>query len=210
MPELEIVVSLNPESLAAERERLAPAFAYVDRHADEFVERLLRLVRMPSVSAHEQQLPETADMVEAMARAAGAETEQIPLDGGPPLVYGKVAGTGPRTLLLYNHYDVQPADPLELWQSEPFAPEVRAGRIWGRGVSDNKGNLVARLCALEAYRADAWRVAVDGEPALRGRGGGRQPAPATAHGLAARAGDCSRWTAASGRAATPTRPAARS
>jgi len=145
-------MSPSPESLAAERERLAPAFAYVDRHADAFVERLLRLVRIASVSAHEQLLPETADAVEAMARAAGAETEQIPLDGGPPLVYGRAAGTGARTLLLYNHYDVQPADPLELWQSEPFAPEVRAGRIWGRGVSDNKGNLVARLCALEAYR----------------------------------------------------------
>jgi acetylornithine deacetylase/succinyl-diaminopimelate desuccinylase-like protein len=145
-------VSLTPESLAAERERLASAFAYVDRHADQFVERLQRLVRMPSVSAHEQQLPETADVVEALARDAGAETGQIPLDGAPPLVYGRVAGTGPRTLLLYNHYDVQPADPLELWVSEPFAAEVRDGRIWGRGVSDNKGNLVARLCALETYR----------------------------------------------------------
>lgn len=145
-------MSLDPESMAAERQRLAPAFEYVDRHADRFVERLQRLVRMPSVSAHAQQLPETADMVQALASAAGAETEQIPLDGAPPIVYGRVAGAGARTLLLYNHYDVQPADPLELWQSDPYAAEVRDGRIWGRGVSDNKGNLVARLCALEAYR----------------------------------------------------------
>jgi acetylornithine deacetylase/succinyl-diaminopimelate desuccinylase-like protein len=145
-------VSLDPERLAAERERLAPAFAYVDRHADVFVERLQRLARMPSVSAHLQSLPETAKLVEELARDVGVETEQIPLDGGPPLVYGKIVGTGPRTLQLYNHYDVQPEDPLDLWHSDPWAAELRDGRVWGRGVSDNKGNLVARLCAMEAYQ----------------------------------------------------------
>src|SRR5689334_15668742 len=146
-------VSLDESALAAERERLAPAFEYVERHADEFVARLQRLARLPSVSAHQESLPETANLVEELARAVGTETEQIPLEGGPPLVYGKIAGTGPRTLQLYNHYDVQPADPLDLWHSDPWAAEVRDGKIFGRGVSDNKGNLVARLCALETYRA---------------------------------------------------------
>jgi acetylornithine deacetylase/succinyl-diaminopimelate desuccinylase-like protein len=145
-------MSLDEQSLAEERERLAPAFEYVDRHVEPFVERLQRLARLPSVSAHAQRLPETADLVEELARDVGAETEQIPLDGGPPLVYGKIAGTGRRTLQLYNHYDVQPEDPLDLWHSDPFAAELRDGRVWGRGVSDNKGNLVARLCALEAYQ----------------------------------------------------------
>jgi acetylornithine deacetylase/succinyl-diaminopimelate desuccinylase-like protein len=142
----------EPLSLAEEREQLAPAFEYVDRHADRFVERLQRLARLPSVSAEGRSLPETAGLVQELADAVGAETEPIPLDGGPPIVHGRLAGAGPRTLQLYNHYDVQPADPPELWHSDPFAAEVRAGRIWGRGVSDNKGNLVARLCALEAYR----------------------------------------------------------
>jgi acetylornithine deacetylase/succinyl-diaminopimelate desuccinylase-like protein len=146
-------VSLDESALASERERLAPAFEYVDRHVDEFVARLQRLARLPSVSAHQESLPQTANLVEELARGVGAETEQIPLEGGPPLVYGKLAGSGPRTLQLYNHYDVQPADPLDLWHSDPFAAELRDGRVFGRGVSDNKGNLVARLCALEAFRA---------------------------------------------------------
>jgi len=145
-------MSLDPTSLAAERERLAPALAYVEHHVDRFVERLQRLARMPSVSAQAQSLPETADVVEELAQAVGVETEQVPLDGGPPLVIGRVPGSGPRTLQLYNHYDVQPEDPLDLWDSDPFAAELRDGRLWGRGVSDNKGNLVARLCALEAWR----------------------------------------------------------
>src|SRR5262245_14461245 len=112
-------VTLDERTLAEERARLAPAFEYVDRLADEFVARLQRLARLPSISAHQQGLPETASLVEELARSVGAETEQIPLDGGPPLVYGKLVGTGPRTLQLYNHYDVQPEDPLELWQSDP-------------------------------------------------------------------------------------------
>src|SRR4051812_41261015 len=147
--------SSSPEApgLLREREELAPVFEYVDRHVEQFVERLQRLVRMPSVSAEERMLPETAALVQELAREVGVETEQIPLDGGPAIVYGRAGGSGPRTLQLYDHYDVQPADPLELWHGEPFAAELRDGRIWGRGVSDNKGNLVARLCALDAYRA---------------------------------------------------------
>ncbi|MFN8634602.1 MAG: M20/M25/M40 family metallo-hydrolase, partial [Chloroflexota bacterium] len=145
-------MSGDPETLARERERLGPVFDYVDRHAERFVERLQRLARVPSVSAHVASLPETAALVQELAREVGVDTEQIPLDGGPPIVYGKLAGSGPRTLQLYDHYDVQPAEPLDLWHSDPWAAEVRDGRIWGRGVSDNKGNLVARLCAIEAYR----------------------------------------------------------
>ncbi len=146
-------MSTATASLEAERTALEPVFAYVDANADAFVERLRTLCRQPSVSAQDAGLQETADMVEAMARAVGAETEQIPLEGGPPIVHGRIPGTGPRTLQLYDHYDVQPPEPLDLWHSDPFAAEVRDGRIWARGVSDNKGNLVARLCAVEAYRA---------------------------------------------------------
>ncbi len=76
------------------------------------------------------------------------------------MVYGELSGTGPRTLMLYNHYDVQPPEPLDLWQHEPFGAEIADGRIWAHGVADNKGNLVARLCA-----ADAW-LAVRGEMPL--------------------------------------------
>ena len=139
-------------SLGVERAQLEPVFAYVDQHADVFVERRRELCRTPSVSAQGLGLEETFGMVQSMARAAGAETQRIDLEGGPPILYGRVEGRGTRTLQLYDHYDVQPPEPLELWRHDPFAADVADGRIWARGVSDNKGNLVARLCAIEAYR----------------------------------------------------------
>jgi acetylornithine deacetylase/succinyl-diaminopimelate desuccinylase-like protein len=138
--------------LTEERTTLQPVFDYVDQHAEEFIERLRALCRQPSVSAQGIGLLETAAVVEQMARAVGATTERIELEGGPPIIYGVVAGTGARKLQLYDHYDVQPPEPLELWRDEPFGADVSDGRIWARGVSDNKGNLVARLCAIEAYQ----------------------------------------------------------
>ncbi|MBV9168711.1 MAG: M20/M25/M40 family metallo-hydrolase [Chloroflexi bacterium] len=138
--------------LTSERSALARAFAYVDERIDEFVQRLQELCRQPSISAQNIGLQETADRVESLARAVGAETERIELEGGPPIIYGRIEGAGGRTLQLYDHYDVQPPEPLELWHHDPFGAEIADGRIWARGVSDNKGNLVARLCAIEAYQ----------------------------------------------------------
>ncbi|MDQ3811735.1 MAG: M20/M25/M40 family metallo-hydrolase [Chloroflexota bacterium] len=137
---------------SSDRASLAPVFDYIDAHAEDFVERLRTLCRQPSISAQNVGLLETADMVEQLSHAVGAQTERIELRGGPPIVYGRIPGNGPRTLQLYDHYDVQPPEPLELWHHDPFAAEVADGRIWARGVSDNKGNLVARLCAIEAYQ----------------------------------------------------------
>jgi acetylornithine deacetylase/succinyl-diaminopimelate desuccinylase-like protein len=95
---------------------------------------------------------ETADMVRALLEELGAHVDVVPTEGYP-VVFGELAGEGTTTLALYDHYDVQPPEPLELWHSDPFAAEVRDGRIWARGVADNKGNLVARACAVAAYRA---------------------------------------------------------
>ena len=79
--------------------------------------------------------------------------------GAAPLVYGELKSSkSSKTVLFYNHYDVQPEVPLELWKSPPFKPEVRDGRLYGRGVSDDKGELVSRLKLIEAY------VKVNGEP----------------------------------------------
>src|SRR5438270_3147049 len=139
-------------SLGVERAQLEPVFAYVDQHADVFIERLRDLCRTPSVSAQGLGLEETFSMVQSMARAAGAETQRVDLEGGPPILYGQIEGRGTRTLQLYDHYDVQPPEPLELWRHDPFAADLADGRIWARGVSDNKGNLLARLCASEAYQ----------------------------------------------------------
>ncbi len=139
-------------SLTADRATLEPVFSYVDQHADDFVERLRSLCRQPSISAQNIGLLETAQMVERLAHDAGPRTQRIELQGGPPIVYGELPGTSSKKLQLYDHYDVQPPEPLELWQHDPFAADIDRGAIWARGVSDNKGNLVARLCAIEAYR----------------------------------------------------------
>lgn len=143
---------MPPSLLAAERAELQPAFDYVDAHADEFVQRLQTLCRQPSVSAQNLGLEQTFHQVKQLAESVGAQTQRIDLHGGPPILYGRIHGKGQRTLQLYDHYDVQPPEPLDLWQHPPFGAEISDGRIWARGVSDNKGNLVARICALEAYQ----------------------------------------------------------
>ena len=126
-------------------------FAYIDEHQKKFVERLQRLCRQPSISAQNIGIQETARMVARVMEEIGMKTESYGTDGAP-VVYGTV-GSGPRTLLIYNHYDVQPPEPLQEWQSPPFAAEIRDGKLYARGAADNKGNLVARLCAVEAWLA---------------------------------------------------------
>ena len=124
-------------------------FGYIDEHRQQFIERLQRLCRQPSIAAQNIGIQETARMVAQLMEQVGIKTELYATDGAP-VAYG-VVGAGPRTLLIYNHYDVQPPEPLGEWQSPPFAAEIRDGKLYARGVADNKGNLVARLSAVEAW-----------------------------------------------------------
>lgn len=124
-------------------------FTYINAHQDEFIGRLQRLCRQPSIAAQNVGMKETAEMVMQLMSEVGVTSKAYGTDGAP-VIYGTV-GSGPRTLLIYNHYDVQPPDPLDQWHSSPFAAEIRDGKIYARGVSDNKGNLVARLCAIDAW-----------------------------------------------------------
>jgi len=129
---------------------LEDVFAYVDEGSDEYVETLRRLCRQPSVSAQDLGVDETAEMVASEMRRVGGDVRLIPT-AGKPVVFAVFQGRGERTLSFYNHYDVQPPEPLELWDSPPFAPEVRDGCLYARGAADNKGNLVARIAAVEAF-----------------------------------------------------------
>ena len=125
---------------------------YIDAHLDETVARLQALCRQPSIAAQDTGMAEMAELVRLMLAEAGAEAQAVPT-AGYPFVLGRFSGAGSKTLMLYNHYDVQPPEPLELWESPPFAADVRDGKIFARGVADNKGNLMARLAAIEAWRA---------------------------------------------------------
>ena len=122
---------------------------YLEHHLDESIAELSRLVAQPSVGAQNWGLVECAELVAEMLRSRGFATEIMATDGAP-VVYGERPGRSPKTLLIYNHYDVQPPEPLELWDSPPFQPTLRDGKLYGRGVSDDKGHLVSRLFAIDA------------------------------------------------------------
>jgi acetylornithine deacetylase/succinyl-diaminopimelate desuccinylase-like protein len=126
---------------------------YLDDHLDESLTELMAYCAQPSVAATGEGIEACAELTAAMLRKRGFEVEVIPT-GGSPVVYGYRRGRSDKTLLFYNHYDVQPADPLDLWESPPFAPEIRDGKMFARGVSDDKGHVVSRLFALDALLAE--------------------------------------------------------
>jgi len=131
-------------------------FRHIDDHLDESIAQLTEMCKLPSVSAHPptaDAIAETAEHVAGLLRDLGFETRVLPkASGGHPVVYAEQPGRSSRTLLFYDHYDVQPPEPLELWSSPPFQPTLRDGKLYGRGVSDNKGNIGARLAALGAWK----------------------------------------------------------
>ena len=134
---------------------------YIEDRQDEAIGQLIHLVSFPSVSAQGTAIHETAQVVETMLQDLGFRTEIVPKWPGNDVVLGELTGASNKTLLFYNHYDVQPAEPLELWSSPPFEPVIHDGKIYGRGVDDNKGNLVARLAAIRALLAVRGQVPVN-------------------------------------------------
>jgi acetylornithine deacetylase/succinyl-diaminopimelate desuccinylase-like protein len=122
---------------------------YIDAHLDESLAELSRLCAQPSVSAQNWGLSETAEMVAEMLRKRGFDTIVYPT-GGAPVVLGERKGRSDKTLLFYNHYDVQPPEPLELWVTPPFEPTQRDGKLFARGVNDDKGHFTSRIFAIDA------------------------------------------------------------
>ena len=122
---------------------------YLDTHMPESIAELSRLCTQPSVSAQNWGLNECAQLVGGMLERRGFKVDILP-SGGAPVVVAERAGRNPKTLLFYNHYDVQPAEPLELWESPPFVPTIRNGKMYARGVGDDKGHITSRLFALDA------------------------------------------------------------
>src|SRR5438105_3247797 len=127
--------------------------SYLETHADEAQTLLEQLCRQPSVAAQNLGMAEMADLIETLLSEVGFRTQRLLTEGAPPAIYGELRGRSDYTLLLYNHYDVQPAEPLELWQTPPFEPTVRDGKLFARGASDNKGEIATRLAAIRALSA---------------------------------------------------------
>lgn len=126
-----------------------PVHAYIDEHFDRFVDELKRMCAQPSVSTKHIGIEEMARLLVDLMRAKGIDARTYPTPGHP-IVVGQAKGQADRTLLFYNHYDTQPEDPLEKWTTPPFEPTIRDGRLYARGATDNKGNIISRLAAVEA------------------------------------------------------------
>lgn len=115
---------------------------------------LARLCAIPSISAKGQALVPCAELVADLMRACGIEAQIMPVPGGPPVVFGEARSRRENvpTVLFYNHYDVQPPEPLDLWHSDPFTLTIRDERAYARGAADDKGHIISRLLALDAVR----------------------------------------------------------
>ncbi|MCY4490467.1 MAG: M20/M25/M40 family metallo-hydrolase [Thaumarchaeota archaeon] len=127
---------------------------YVDLHMDDVISDLQTLIRQPSISAKNEGIEECAVLVGKILKSSGITSEILRLGkNAPPIVYGEIISKSnpDKTLLFYNHYDVQPAEPLELWDHLPFEAVRVGNKIFGRGATDDKGELITRIKAVSAY-----------------------------------------------------------
>lgn len=127
--------------------------SYIETHKERFLEELFGLIRIPSVSAvpeHKQDMLKAAGYIRQNLLAAGAQRAEIMETAGNPVVFAeRIEDPSLPTILVYGHYDVQPAEPLELWKSPPFEPEIRDGKIYARGADDDKGQMFMHVKAFE-------------------------------------------------------------
>ncbi len=131
-----------------------PLDTYLTQHLDDSLSELAALCAQPSVAAQNLGMQETASLVAEMLRKRGFQTQIFPTQGAPVVVAEREGRNPNKTLLIYNHYDVQPPEPLDLWESPPFEPTIRNGHMYARGVSDDKGHFVSRLFAIDALLAN--------------------------------------------------------
>ncbi len=127
---------------------------YVDKNFSSLVSDLQKLIQQPSVSAKNLGLEECAGLIVQMMKKSGIRAELLHIKTGiPPAICGEVKSkkNPDKTLLFYNHYDVQPEEPLELWDDKPFSGKIKGNKIFGRGSADDKGELITRIKAVEAF-----------------------------------------------------------
>ncbi|MFX1297039.1 MAG: M20/M25/M40 family metallo-hydrolase [Promethearchaeota archaeon] len=132
--------------------KLENVFKKIEETEDNTIAKLQEIVRIPSISTENKGI-ECADIIiNIIEKEIGFKTQKISTPGFP-IIYAENMVGAENTLVFYDHYDVQPVDPLKEWISPPFEPEIRDGKLYGRGVQDNKGNLIARIFAIKAYQS---------------------------------------------------------
>ncbi len=134
---------------------------YIEENRERFLEELFELIRIPSISskdAHKDDMYKAAEWVKENLLKKGADLAEVCDTEGPPVVYGeKTIDPALPTVIIYGHYDVQPVEPLELWKSEPFEPEIREEKIFARGADDDKGQMFMHFAAFE-YLVDTGQL----------------------------------------------------
>ena len=140
------------------------AFDYLDANQQRFVDELTQYLRIPSISAHPERDADVHAATEFAKRkleSLGFRTEVWPTRSHPGLYAEKIEDPSLPTVLIYGHVDVQPVDPLDLWTTPPFEPQIRDGAIWARGADDNKGQHYAQIAGVEAVLKTAGRLPVN-------------------------------------------------
>lgn len=144
---------------------------YCDSHRDTYLDELKRWIAIPSVSAdpaHRGDVRACCERLVARMNEIGLQAQLLETNGNP-LAYGSWLGApGQPTILIYGHYDVQPADPVELWETPPFEGHVRDGKIFGRGAVDDKGQVLMHLAAIEAHMKTRGRLPVNVKVVVEG------------------------------------------
>lgn len=149
------------------------ALAYLQKNRENLFKKLNDFLAIPSVStdsSHKQDVEAAADFIVTYLNEINFENIEKQETGGHPLVYAEYNGAGPDapTVLFYGHYDVQPVDPIELWESDPFKPEVRDGRLFARGSSDDKGQVFMHLAVFEAYMKTEGKLPLNVKVCIEG------------------------------------------
>lgn len=138
---------------------------YIKSNSDSYVEQLKDYLRIPSISTsvkHKNEMKKCANYVAGQLKSAGMKKVKIIPTAGHPLVFGELIHDKKLpTVLIYGHYDVQPVDPLNLWKSPPFEPEIRNGKIWARGANDNKGQNFVHIKSVEAFKNTGTKLPVN-------------------------------------------------
>jgi acetylornithine deacetylase/succinyl-diaminopimelate desuccinylase-like protein len=138
---------------------------YLEANQDRYLKELLEFLSIPSISSlkeYKADVAKAGEWVAARLQAAGIENVQVLPTGGHPVVYGDwMHAPDKPTVLIYGHFDTQPVDPLELWTQPPFEPALKDNRVYARGASDDKGNMLAPILAVEALLSSESRLPVN-------------------------------------------------
>ena len=149
------------------------ALTYLKENRDQLLQKLNEFLSIPSVSTNSENkadINEAADFIVTYLNYIGFDKVEKQTTGGNPLVYAAYnqAGADAPTVLFYGHYDVQPVDPIDLWDSDPFKPEVRDGRLYARGSSDDKGQVFMHLAVFEAYMKTEGKLPLNVKVCIEG------------------------------------------